>query len=411
LRLSVGQRALERWYVRASEVPTSVIAVAAAVVLFGVFGQGFLWSQHGTHLGFVDLQIYLGAGHNVLFGRNPYDIGYPPIHLDATYPPFGLLIVSPLSLLPVRLVTYLWAVGNVCALTAIVSEGLQDALPGSRFTTDAMRRVAVSALAAGLAFIVLEPVRSDFDFGQINIFLIALVTFDILRRRARARGVLVGVAAAIKLTPLVFVLLLALDRDWRAVRRSIVTFAALVGGSWLIMPGGSAHYFFHLRAESQQIGPPAYISNQSWSGIVARMHITGATSTVLWACLGLLTLAVAGYIAIRILGSGYPVLPALFVMAVAGLLVSPISWTHHWSWVVLAPVVIVCPGVPRVVRAGLCGLTVVAIAAPYWWESLGVLLGPLTPVAGDSLALAGICLLAVWAWSTRQQAESPCPRR
>jgi alpha-1,2-mannosyltransferase len=399
----------ERWYVHAGEARTSVVVVAAVVALFVVFGRGFLWSHHGANLGFVDLQIYLGAGHNALVGRNPYDIGYPPIHLDATYPPFGLLVVSPLSVLPVRLVTYLWAVANVCALTFVVSAGLRDVLPSSRLATDATRRLAVSALAAGLAFIVVEPVRSDFDFGQINIFLIALVTFDVLRRRPRARGVLIGVAAAIKLTPLVFVLLLALDRDWRAVRRSIVTFAALVGGSWLVMPGGSARYFFHLRRESQHIGPPAFVSNQSWSGIIARMHITGAASTVLWVCLGLLTLALASYIVLRILRPERPVLPALFVMAVAGLLVSPISWTHHWSWVALAPVAIICPGVPRVVRAGLCGLTVVAVAEPYWWKGSGILLGPLTPVAGDSLALAGICLLAVWAWSTRSQAESPCP--
>jgi alpha-1,2-mannosyltransferase len=364
-------------------IRTDVLAAAGAVAWFVAFGFCFLWS----HSGFLDLQIYMAAGHNVLLGRVPYDVGYTSAHLDATYPPFGLLIVSPLSLLDTTTIDLLWFGANVASLVAIVSLALRDVT-----TWDRRRRLAAAAVLAGLATLFIEPVRSDFNFGQINILLMALVVLDVCARRNPTRGVLIGLAGAVKFTPLIFVLLFLLKRDWRSALRAVLTFLALTAGAFAVMPSASARYFTHFSEETSHIGSPLFRSNQSWSGILHRAHLfPHGTLTLVAFLLDVVTVAGATFLAHRLL-RGPSVIPPLFVLALAGLLCSPISWTHHWSWVVLAPVVAASAIVPRGIRVGLGVIVLVAVAYPYWWLQLG----PLTQLAEDTLALSAIVLLAGW---------------
>jgi hypothetical protein len=48
-----------------------------------------------------------------------------------------------------------------------------------------------------------------------------------------------------------------------------------------------------------------------------------------------------------------------------GLLVSPISWTHHWVWILPALVVLLRGGTRSRIAAG-CGY-VLFVLAPMWW--------------------------------------------
>jgi alpha-1,2-mannosyltransferase len=308
---------------------------------------------------------------------------------------------------------YLWAAFNFALLTGVVSVAITKLWPSGSLAPNHPRRLAASSLIAGLAVNVLEPVHSNFSFGQINVLLIGLVVADVLLMKSPLRGVLVGVAGAVKFTPLVFLVLLVLDDDWPAALRGAGTFAALTAASWAALPADSARYFLHFRTEAQHIGPPAYVSNQSWTGILARLHVPAYASTALWIGLSMITLAAASLVARRLLEHGSARVEALLVMALAGLMMSPISWSHHWSWLILAPLVLASNRLERPVRLALAVLVGVAVVAPFWWPRRGVPLGPLAPVLSDSLALAAIGLLAVWTWhptgTTDPEVETRAP--
>ena len=100
-----------------------------------------------------------------------------------------------------------------------------------------MRRLLPWALPAAL---LLEPIRSTLTYGQINALLMALVAFDCLTRAPRwPRGIGVGIAAAVKLTPAVFLLFFLLRRDLRSAARAGLSFAACTGAGFALAPHDS----------------------------------------------------------------------------------------------------------------------------------------------------------------------------
>lgn len=381
--------------VAAQAVPRWAVLTLGAVGWLVAVGTSFWWH----HWDLIDLHVYMGAAHNVLVGRMPYDVGYPPVHLDATYPPFGLLVISPLSALPFSAVAVVWMLANFAVLVAVVSAAVRDIAPDSLAGRDTLWRWGLASAVAGAASVVLEPVRADFAFGQINILLMGLVVLDTIHRRTRWRGLGIAVAAAVKFTPAIFVVVLLLERDWRAVWRSAAGFAAVTAATWLVRPAASARYFLQFRSQAALIGPPAYISDQSWNGILARLHLHGAVSGALWVVLCLATLA-ALVVVLRPLLDQRGRTMAVLVTGVAGLLIAPISWTHHWVWLVLVPAALVVPNLRSAVRWALATTAVVAVAAPYWWYTDGVHLWVLSPLLNDSLALVGVGLLATCTWMT-----------
>lgn len=382
-------------------------------MLLAAYGLIFWWSNAQ----FGDLQVYMGASHAVLKGQMPYDQPFGTSHLDATYPPFVFLVMSPLSALPFHLVEYLWPAASAAVLVAVFSMALRDVFTTGTIARNRWRRLVVAALLAGLAISAVEPVRSNFTLGQIDVLLVGLVATDVLHRKSPARGILTGVAAAIKFTPLIFVVVFIVDNDRRAAVRAAVTFVVLTVATWTLLPADGARYFLHFPTEEKHIGPASYVGNQAWTGIIARLHITSPASTILWVALSLATLATAALLARRLLQAQHPLTSALLVVAIAGLLISPISWSHEWSWLALAPVVLF--GTPgglglherRTPGAALWLLLAVAISGLYWWKSHGIPLGPLAPVAGDSLATSAIALIGIWAWDGRRAGSTPAAGR
>src|SRR6185369_14582877 len=88
-----------------------------------------------------------------------------------------------------------------------------------------LRRTWPAMAIVALAAVYLEPVRANFDFGQINVVLMTLVLADTVPRRTPwPRGLLLGLAIALKLTPAVFLLYFALRRDGRAALVSVASF-------------------------------------------------------------------------------------------------------------------------------------------------------------------------------------------
>jgi len=368
-----------------------VLVVAVLVWTFIVFylvHWGATWA--------IDLRVYRDAAAFLRGHGSPYLGRFTPSQLPFTYPPFALLVLSPLSFGPLGVVKAVWWVLNEAALCGVLYLALLECLGLSR-----RRALAFAVLGGAVASIALEPVRSNLDYGQINALLMVMIAVDILRIRGRGRGVLVGVAAAIKLTPLLYLAYFLVERDRRAALRGAVTFVAATGLSWAILPTASTKYWVDDAFHPSRTGRPGFVSNQSWNGLLHRVPFHSGTGiAVLWVLASLLTVATAVVAAQRLVARGRRV-DALLVLALAELLASPISWSHHWSWLVLAPVVLIeRRGTDRPVVVALAVATLIAFAEPYRWP----LSGWFGAVLADSLTLAGAALLGVMTW--RAIAES-----
>ena len=207
--------------------------------------------------------------------------------LPFTYPPFAAVVMAPLALLPAWLAAALWtgaSVGALAAAVVVVRRALDRPAPGW-----------LVALVTGGA-LALEPVWQNLTFGQVNLFLMLAVLVDLVRPSRRWSGVLVGIAAGVKLTPLIFVVLLVLVGRRTAAGRAALTFAGTVAVGFVAMPGPAATYWTARLVDAGRVGPPALAHNQSVYGALTRL-LDGPPPTLLW-------LAVAGPLSLAVLVVG-----------------------------------------------------------------------------------------------------------
>lgn len=310
-------------------------AVAVVVLLVSFSGGRLRFPAYR-----VDLDVYRLGATVLLHGGALY--GTLPAtqdgqHLAFTYPPFAALLLTPFALLPY------WA---ACVLMTLLTIGALAVV---------LRCVGPFRWQAGALLLAecLEPVRSALYAGQVDVLLMALVVLDVLVVAPRwPRGALVGVAAAVKLTPAVFVLYFLLRRDFRAAGRAGVSFAVCTGIGFLLARQDSVAYWTRFVFDDTRVGDPAYVANQSWLGVLTRLGVPDRTG--LWLALVVVTIAVT-VVGMR----RAPDELALGLNAVCGLLITPISWTHHWVWIV-----VLLPALGRWLAAG--GL-VLFVASPHWW--------------------------------------------
>ncbi|PJK18635.1 mannosyltransferase [Mycolicibacterium goodii] len=277
---------------------------------------------------FVDLHVYVG-GADALDGPGAlYDYVYadqtPDFPLPFTYPPFAAIVFYPLHLLPFGVVAFLWQIGIIAALYGVVR--VSQRLMGLQ----AQRRVAMLWTAVG---IWTEPLRSTFDYGQVNVVLVLAVLCAVSSTRWWLSGLLVGLAAGVKLTPAVAGLYFVGARRWGAVVFSVVVFFATVGVSWVVVGGQARRYFTELLGDADRVGPIGTSFNQSWRGGISRIlgHDAGFGPLVL---VGIAVTAVLALLAWRAIDGAADRLGGILVVSLFGLVLSPISWTHHWVWLI-----------------------------------------------------------------------------
>ena len=314
----------------------------------------------------LDMAVYLMGGRNLVDGRL-YLVGLPHApHLPFTYPPFAALVFAPLSVLPQSWAQMIWSVINVAALFALVALSLRAAVPA----LGRDRLLQWSLVLMGPAY-VMEPVRLTFSFGQVNIVLAAMVLGDLTARwhignRTLPRGVLVGIAASIKLVPLVFVPYLFVTRQTRAAWVSLGTFVACSLATAATDPSVSWSYWTKYATNASRVGGVVYISNQSLRAAVDRFdHRLVSTGLITAASVVVVILGVT--LAAWAFRSSSALLGAL-VCAATGLLASPITWAHHLVWVV--PILIWLAWAPDRPRGGR------------WWAVAGAVLFYWAPIWG-----------------------------
>src|SRR5262249_54634756 len=293
-------------------------------------------------------------------------------------------------------------------------------------------RIRIGALlAVSAAALWTQPVQSNLGLGQINLLLMTAIIWDLRPRHAaespKWTGVATGIAAGIKLTPLIFIPFLIVTRRFREAAVATAAFAATVGIGFAVVPGASAAYwpgglFDRVtgtpRASDQFFFAAAW--NQSLRGFLSRLLVDGQLAIGPWLIAAILAGVTGLLCATWLYRDGYPML-GLLTCALTGLLISPVSWLDHWVWVApwlaaLAGMVLVARGVSwrawlgiaatitlafgnwpaiPVLTASMHGMNVIAdvpLTQPFSWHGYQLIAGNMYLIAGA----AGLLALLGW---------------
>ncbi|MCS0638137.1 glycosyltransferase 87 family protein [Streptomyces sp. LP05-1] len=339
------------------------LPAAAAVCLLSF--AAFWAAQRAAHVTMLDLSVYRAEGETVLSGGDLYAMRATTANLPTTYPPFAALLFTPLTLLGVPEMRTVATAGNLLLLLALVRLSLR--LVG--------RDRWVTALLAAAALVWCEPVWTTLRYGQINLLIAVAVLWDLTRReRNRWAGVGIGLATAVKLTPGLFVVLLlavglirAREHGWNPWLRRAATatgvFVAVTVGSAVALPYDSRRFWTEMIYETGRVGRTEETANQSLSGVLARLLHT--TDPGHWWLVAALLVGAGGLtVAVRAALRGDRAVAAV-ACGLTALLVSPISWSHHWVWCV--PLLVLLAARPGRHWGWTAGTALVFASFALWW--------------------------------------------
>lgn len=240
---------------------------------------------------------------------------------------------------------------------------------------------------------LLEPVWMTQHFGQINLLLLAMVLGDLVGASSRWRGLLTGIAAGLKLTPLIFLGYLVVTRQWRAAGVMTSSFLATVLLPMVLIPRDGVRFWTSVLPDAERIGAAWYAGNQSVMGVVARVGGDAPWVRPAWLVISVLVVLGTLWLSRALFVRG-DLLGAVSATGLASLLASPVSWSHHWVWCI--PL-----GVVALRHAGrIVGLLWVAafVGAPHLWMPSGrdvELAWTWEHVAGDAYIWLGLLWLAL----------------
>lgn len=405
---SVTRTRAERWLLDQLPNPRRVLIATVPALAIAL-----TWLVVHTGTRHLDLEVYRIGVQTWLDGGDIY--GSLPttsegIALPFIYPPFAALLMVPLTVVPMA-VAWVMLLG-----LSVLSLGVTFYVVARRLWPSGGRGAALSAssIALPLSF-GLEPVLQTFEFGQINLLLMALVAVDCLVDRPRwPRGMLIGIAAAVKLTPAVFLLFFLLRRDFRAALVTVASGALATVIGFVVAPAMS--WTFWLNNPTAGVSGSPFFSNQTFQVVLVRAGVEGTASRIIWLVLsiGLLVLALPAI-------SRAPAPLALVATAGFGLLVSPTSWSHHWVWVAPALLVLVATAWRLQSRAwaGVAAATgVVFVIAPHQLGlprsgEVELTWTPLQQVIGSTYVwFTTVLYVLLWVvWRKRRPATEPADAR
>ncbi len=340
---------------------TAVLSLAVAAVLaFRLFGRpptlGDLVVQHGALQSWLagdDLYRYTDAA-----GRS------------FSYPPLTALLMAPLALLPATAAAVLVLLADAAALTLILV-----ALLAPQVGRYGGSRGYALALALPLA-LATEPVRTVIGAGQLDLLVFGLVVADLvaLRRRSRAAarqaaawrdspgfrhlrrdglaawssfrqgggwaGMGIGLAAAIKLTPVLFIVYLVVTRQWRAARTAAVTALVATGLAAVVARDETLAYLRRVLWDPERLGPTDSVANQSLGGLISRLYDSADLPALLWLAFSLVVVAVGVSRAAAAHGEGDE-LAAFTLVGLAGAVAAPVSFPNQLLFLLPAVLVLV----------------------------------------------------------------------
>jgi len=359
----------------ADRLPTGMWRAVDAVIAIAI---GVAVGYAGWHLFrqlpyLIDTDVYRMGGQAWLTGRPLYADGAVfategGLDLPFTYPPLAAIVFSPLALvsLPVAsvIITVITCLLLVVSIWIVVNR-LQVPVVRQGVAPLWLRRGWLAAGLVAMSMTWLEPIQANFHFGQINVVLMTLVIADCVPRRTPwPRGVLLGIAIALKLTPAVFLVYFVLRRDTRAALTAVASFVAATLLGFALAWRDSWEYWTSTVAHTDRIGTATLNTNQNAAGALARLGLDPSTHFVVWTVSCLLVLALTVWAVRRVLAAGEATL-AVVCVAMFGLVVSPVSWSHHWVWAVPTVIVTAVLGY-RYRSAALAAVSAAGTALMVW---------------------------------------------
>ena len=347
---AVGRRGL------ATAACAAVYCCSIVALVLGPWGHGW---------GFGDLHVYRYGGQAVLGHADLYALRFPGA-LAFTYPPLSAVLFTVLTAARMAVVAPLVTAASLVLTPAMFVLALRLAPGFSGISRPQGLRLAL--LASALA-IWLEPLWTTLRYGQINVLVATLILFDLSRPdRSRWKGVAIGLAIGLKLTPAIFAVYLLLTRRYRAAATALGVFGATVAAGFVAVPGDSRSFWGGAFLDPSRVGRIENTANQSLRGAYARvLHSFGvgpvwlATAAAVGA-IGLALAAAAGRRGEDARGFS--------LCAITGLLISPVSWSHHWVIAIPALFVFAVDAYLRRRAFGIassCLIVAIGLSHAIWW--------------------------------------------
>jgi len=312
-------------------------AVACAMVPFVIaYGKHWPW-QPST----IDLQVYVYAIKDMLAGKDIFAATTPFWNLYFIYPPIAAVLMAPVAIGPYLMWQLVWTAALVWAQQSVLR----------RCGVPRGWKLGLVGVAVVLA---VEPIRTTLGYGQVNTLLMAIVVADLLpdiegQRRRLPQGLLTGLATVIKLTPGLFIVFFLLIGRKRAALTAVISFAAFTAVGAIFLFSETLRFWAGLSGGDTRTASPLYAGNQSLLGVVYRLGDSSRTTTVL----GLAIAGIVAMLGVLVAAQWWRQGEKVFAVALVGLctnLASPLSWTHHYVWILPMGVAVLSAGVPRWAR-------------------------------------------------------------
>lgn len=334
---------------RPRQARVALLVLITGLIAGGYYGYHAITEAINGYL--LDVGVFRDAGHAYRENLNLY-VDFPSRSgFRFIYPPFAALLFAPLTWVGETPMQVLWTIATLAAVFAII--GMATKRMGLRPWW--MWAIGLTGLA-----IALDPIRANLEFGQINVFLILLITMDALGFTPhRIRGIGIGIAAGIKITPAAYAVIFLVRKDWIAVAQSAGFFllTALIG--WLVRAEASVYFWTNEFFSAERGGAPPYPPNQALTGLIARAGVDSDLAQTIMKPGFLIIAGLAIFAAWQLERAGRSV-DAFFVLVLAVVLASPLSVSHHWSGII-----VLLPLLFRPLNKVLAGLLLLLTIALY----------------------------------------------
>jgi alpha-1,2-mannosyltransferase len=388
LRLAAGRRA----------APV-LLAWSVALASVAPLAIGYLTNRPDQRL--ADLDVYRTGGVSVLHGQPIYHVlTQAPQLLPFTYPPIAAVFAVPLAMISWPAAQLVWVAFIYVPLAVTIWYAFRPLLTrAGRYAT-----VAYAALFTVCAY--LFPLRDQMRFGQVDILLVALCVADCAAISPRwPRGMLVGLATAVKLVPGVFIIYLWISGRRRAAATAAAAAVAWTLGAFLLLPRDSLYYWTNAIFDSNRLGSNTGTSNQSLRGMLLRLFLPSPAPAALWV-IAVIVVGTAGFAVARRAARTGGEMSGVAITGLLAVLISPVAWIHHLAWVVVVIGAVAGDGRDRRRLATAAVIaTFYTVTLPWWGLSL-MKVGWLPKLAGrimqSSFGLVAVALIPVVAWAHRR---------
>lgn len=244
-----------------------------------------------------------------------------------TYPPGAIFFFWPVQYLGTRF----WEYFSV--LASLWSMSVSFAIVLHKLRSVAWRNALAIGFWLSIVFAAIyPPMMSDLVWGNISTVILGMTVLDFFVIPPKYRGVVTGLAAAVKIYPIIFVAWWAWRRRWAEVRLALVSVAGITLLASLIW-WPSAHTYFMTQVFGggviQRFQGPSFNSSSIFTFFTRPPFEAGAVPVWVAALLSLALLALAFRGAARLVADSH-FMSGFIVLSASMRIIMPVAWDHYF---------------------------------------------------------------------------------